>query len=113
MKIMGEGSFGLGIFNLLQVERQHYSELDYYRNHYVQWGRNFAEGFKTWWENKNWMFTEQLNFLIHRRDAVIGHMKTIDPVTIVIVTIYFANHPPTLPPYKVLISRDKPSLDSI
>ena len=36
MKIMGEGSLGLGIFNLLQVERQHYSELDYYRNHYVQ-----------------------------------------------------------------------------
>ena len=39
-------------------------------------------------------------------------MKTIDPVTIVIVTIYFANHPPP-PPYKTLISRDKPSFDSI
>ena len=27
--------------------------------------------------------------------TLIGHMKTIDLVTIVIVTIYFANHPPT------------------
>ena len=53
-------------------------------------------------------------FLIYIRDHghVIGHMKTIDRVTIVIVTIYFANHPPP-PPYKILISRDKPSFDLI
>ena len=30
-----------------------------------------------------------------RSPEPIGHMKTIDPVTIVIVTIYFANPPPT------------------